>query len=93
MYRVLRPGGRSAIHYVTMGNGGELQVPVMWAERPEIGSFLMPEDRRGMLKVAGFRLLRWIDTTEAHSRRGSTGGPPRVQVLVLHRLNGRSRLP
>ena len=65
MQRVLRPAGRLAIQDVAHGQWQPLDFPVMWADRPEISFLRTPEDTRAMLEAAGFRVLKWIDNTEA----------------------------
>jgi hypothetical protein len=96
MHRVFRPGGRLAIQDVAMGDGKELQFPVMWADRPEISFLRSPDETRAVLEAAGFRVVQWIDNTEAalaeaeaeRARIASNpSGPP---ILGIHIVVGRS---
>ena len=61
--RVLKPGGRFTSTEMATGAVGPPHFPLPWARVPEI-SFLVPqEDMRATLEAAGFRILKWRDTS------------------------------
>lgn len=63
IHRVLRPGGRFALHEIFAGAVQPLHYPVPWASGPEI-SFLRPAaEIRGQIQATGFRELAWVDVT------------------------------
>jgi ubiquinone/menaquinone biosynthesis C-methylase UbiE len=93
MRRVLKPGGRLAIQDVAQGPGGEAIVPVMWASRPDLSFLRTPEETRSLLEEAGFKVLRWIDNSEAalqeaEAERSAIRSPDGPPILGIHVIVG-----
>ena len=91
--RVLRPGGRLALHEIMAGAGGPLHFPVPWAREPAWSFLRAPEAVRGLLGDLGFRELCWLDVTapslEWFRRRvAATQAAASLPPLGLHLLLG-----
>jgi ubiquinone/menaquinone biosynthesis C-methylase UbiE len=92
--RVLRPGGRFALHEIFAGPaGGALHLPVSWAREAHVSFLRPPGAIRALLARLGFEEAAWLDTSPAAldwfrervaAARGADGPPP----LGLHLLLG-----
>lgn len=65
IHRVVRPGGRLALHEVMAGPGGPVHFPVPWARDPAISDLRPPAEVRRLLTDAGFVEVAWLDTSSA----------------------------
>jgi ubiquinone/menaquinone biosynthesis C-methylase UbiE len=59
--RVLRPGGRLALHEVMAGPNQPVHFPVPWARDPRLSFLRAPAEVRELLRVEGFTELEWHD--------------------------------
>jgi ubiquinone/menaquinone biosynthesis C-methylase UbiE len=66
--RVLRPGGRLALHEILAGPVSPVHLPVPWARSPELNHLLPPAAVRALLKEMGFEEVAWIDETASALR-------------------------
>jgi len=66
--RVLKVGGRFALHDVVQRTPGCILFPVPWARTSEISHLQSTESMRKTILDAGFALLAWNDVTEGALR-------------------------
>jgi len=89
--RILKTGGRFALHDVVQRTPGPILFPVPWARTQEISHLQSMEAMRKTILDAGFVLVAWNDVTEDASRfldamaaRSRTAETPRLGLhLVL----------
>ena len=88
--RVLRPGGRLALHEIMAGPNSPVSFPVPWARGPSINHLEPPEAIRALIITSGFMELVWMDETSSatewfRQRLGATPsvGPPLGLRLLL----------
>lgn len=65
IYRVLKPGGRYALHEITAGPNQPVYYPVPWATTPDISFLETPEALQARLEAVGFRRVAWQEETDA----------------------------
>ena len=82
MHRVLRPGGKLALHDVMAGPVQPVHFPVPWAPDPSISFLAEPEESRALILATGFEELAWQDQTQLtedwwqNVRERASGKPP-----------------
>jgi SAM-dependent methyltransferase len=64
IHRVLRPGGRLAMHEIVAGPVQPIYFPVPWAPSQEINFLRPPDEIRSIISNLGFREFTWIDVTQ-----------------------------
>ncbi|WP_405139133.1 class I SAM-dependent methyltransferase [Nocardia sp. NBC_01388] len=62
--RVLMDGGRLAMWDITSGEHGELDYPLPWADRPDLGHLVGSGELRAIVESAGFEIDHWSDLTD-----------------------------
>jgi ubiquinone/menaquinone biosynthesis C-methylase UbiE len=65
IFRVLKAGGRFAVHDVVRGATGPVLFPVPWARTAAISYLQNSEAMRKTIEDAGFALMVWNDVTES----------------------------
>ena len=65
IFRVLKAGGRFAVHDVVQGATGPILFPVPWARTAAISYLQTSEAMRETIENAGFALMLWNDVTES----------------------------
>jgi SAM-dependent methyltransferase len=62
--RVLRADGRLALWDITIGDHGELDYPLPWADNPARSHLVTPGELRAAVESAGFAVEHWNDLTD-----------------------------
>lgn len=89
--RVLRPGGRLALHEIMAGPNVPIHFPVPWARDPSISHLQPPETVRALISATGLTELTWVDETASATqwfRQRLPATPPGDPPLGLHLLLG-----
>ena len=89
--RVLRPGGRLAMHEILAGEVSPIHFPVPWARDPSLNHLHPPEEARTLLKDTGFAELTWIDETApalSWYQKRLAAPPDRPRALGPHLVFG-----
>lgn len=63
-FRLLRPGGRLAIHTICAGPVEPMYFPVFWADDPSINFLPSPNEFRQLISKHGFKELLWREDTK-----------------------------
>ena len=91
--RVLRPGGRLAMHEILGGTATPMYFPVPWARDPSV-NFLRPAPAvRALIAGSGFEEVAWVDVSGAslgwfRQRVAAMQAAPAPSPLGLHLLLG-----
>jgi SAM-dependent methyltransferase len=88
--RILRPGGRLALHEILAGPVSPIHLPVPWARIPDLNHLLPPGEARALLAETGLEELAWIDETGPALRwyqerlAATPGEPPPLGPHLLY---------
>ncbi|MGH2548045.1 MAG: class I SAM-dependent methyltransferase [Thermomicrobiales bacterium] len=93
IHRVLKPGGRLAIHDVMAGPITPLHFPVPWARNPELSYLMAPDHMRDLLIETGFAIVKWSDASGLtkswlDERQRTAPKAPQPGALGLHMVMG-----
>lgn len=90
--RLLRPGGRLALHEIMAGPTSPVHFPVPWARDPSISHLQPPEKIRSLIAGTGLDETSWVDETTSATgwfrHRLSAAASQGPSPLGLHLLLG-----
>jgi SAM-dependent methyltransferase len=91
--RVLRPGGRLALHEVMAGPEQPIHFPVPWARDATINALRPAAEARALIAGLGFDEVAWVDVSAAsidwwRERLAIAAGQPGPPPLGLHLILG-----
>jgi SAM-dependent methyltransferase len=90
MRRVLKPGGRMAMHDLMQGpNPGPLHMPVPFADSEDESFLAETESLKALLARSGFREMLWRDRTEATLAFFETLRDPEPEPFSIRLVLGR----
>jgi SAM-dependent methyltransferase len=82
-HRLIRPNGLLVIQEPMSGPNQPLAFPVMWSRDGSNNFLRKPEQMRGTIEAAGFRLLKWDDVTNEKDPPGTIRPMQSIQKLVM----------
>ena len=91
IHRVLRPGGRLALHEIMGGAVHPIHFPVPWARMQSMSFLQEPAEVRRLIAEHGFTELTWLDVSKpslAWIQQRQTQAPAAPPPLGLHLLLG-----
>jgi SAM-dependent methyltransferase len=65
LHRVIRPGGRLALHEIMAGPNQPVRFPVPWSRDPALSFLQSSSDIRALIAQSGFSEVEWVETTES----------------------------
>lgn len=81
--RVVRSGGRLAMHEIMAGPEGPLHFPVPWAPVPAISFLRPPETIRTLVRASGFREHAWLDVSAGEMFRNVARNLEERRITVV----------
>jgi SAM-dependent methyltransferase len=82
-HSLIRPNGLLVIQEPMSGPNQPPVFPVMWSRDGSNNFLRKPEQMRGMIEAAGFRLLQWDDVTNEKDPPGTIRPTHSIQKLVM----------